>query len=90
MNEAEFQELLKYQNLLARQVVQEAQTDRKIRFLQLATRMSVNGKKKVQTASLVHAAEEQGFSESESYRMLDDLERDGMLVQAGPGYIKRA
>ncbi len=89
MNEAEFQDLMKYQNLLARQVVQEAQTDRKIRFLQIATNLSANGKRKVQTAVLVHTAEVQGFNESEAYRLLDDLERDGMLVEAGQGYVKR-
>lgn len=90
MNEAEFQELVAYQNLLARRAVQEANQDRKIRFLQLATRLSVNGKKKVQTEALLHAAEAQGFSDSEAYRLLEELERDGIFVDAGPGYVKRA
>ena len=90
MDEHEFQDLMRYQNLLARRAVQEAQTDRKVRFLQLATRLSQNGAKKVQTEALLHAAEAQGFGESEAYQLLEDLERDGMFVEAGAGYVKRA
>ena len=90
MNEADFQDILRYQNLLARQVMQEAQTDRKVRFLQLANGLGANGKRKFQTAALIHAAEVQGFGETEAYQLLGDLERDGIMIEAGQGYIKRA
>lgn len=85
----DFSDLLRYQNLLAQQVARQASTDKKIKFLQLAARLGGPMKKKVQTASLIHEAEVQGFSEGEAYAILEELEKEGMIASAGEGYVKR-
>jgi len=88
MDEKEFQELLRYQNLLSRQVVQEARTDKKIKLMQLINNLTGFGKKRVQTAIVVHEAESQGFSEQEAYDLLDELMTDNIVEEKG-GYVVR-
>lgn len=88
-SQSEFSDLLRYQNMLAQQVARQAGTDKKITFLQLVARLSGTSKKKVQTALLIHEAETQGFSESEAYAVLEELEHEGMIAAAGEGYVKR-
>lgn len=87
MDEAEFQELLRYQASLSRRVVQEARTDRKLKLLDIANELC--RKKKAQTAALLHEAESQGFSEQEAYELLDELISDGFIAEAGKGYLQR-
>jgi hypothetical protein len=88
MDEHEFQELMRYQALLSRQVVQEAKTDRKIKLLEIISQLGA-GRKKIQTAALLHEAEHRGMLESEIYDIIDELLRDGMLADAGEGFVKR-
>ncbi len=85
----EFSDLLRYQNLLAQQVARQASTDKKIRFLEFLARLGGPTRKKVQTAALIHEAEAHGFSESEAYAVLEELEKEGMIAPAGEGYVKR-
>ena len=86
MDEKEFQELLAYQNMLSRQVVQEARTDKKIKLMQLINNLTGDGRKRVQTAALVHEAESQGFNEQEAYDLLDELAGDH-IVEEKAGYV---
>lgn len=89
MDEHEFQELIRYQAMLSRQVVQEARTDRKIQLLNIYNQLSGFGRRKVQTASLLHEAEAQGLAESEIYDILDELQRDRMLKEKD-GYFSKS
>jgi DNA replicative helicase MCM subunit Mcm2 (Cdc46/Mcm family) len=86
---SDFNDLLRYQNLLAQQVARQASTDKKITFLQLVAKLGGATRKKVQTAVLIHEAETRGFTEGEAYAVLEELEREGMIVPAGEGYVKR-
>lgn len=86
---SDFGDLLRYQNLLSQQVARQANTDKKIKFLQLAAKLGGATRKKVQTAVLIHEAEAQGFTEGEAYAVLEELEKEGMIVPAGEGYVKR-
>lgn len=88
MDEAEFQELMRYQASLSRKVVQEARTDRKLKLLDIANELT-RTKKKIQTAALLHEAEHQRFSEQEAYDLLDELIEDGFIAEAGKGYVQR-
>ena len=90
MNEEEFKDIMRYQSLLSRQVVQEARTDRKLKLLDLFNALSTSSKKRIQTAALIHEAEQHGFSESEAYDLLDELVSDGFLSDVEKGYVKRA
>lgn len=89
VDEHEFQELIRYQAMMSRQVVQEARTDRKIKLLGVYNQLSGYGKRKVQTAALLHAAEEQGLIESEIYELLDELQRDRIVVEKD-GYLVKS
>jgi predicted ATPase len=88
-NSGDFHDLLRYQNMLAQQVARQASTEKKIRFLQFLARMGGASKKKVQTAALIHEAETHGFTAGEAYAVLEELEREGMVVPAGEGYVRR-
>jgi hypothetical protein len=88
MDEREFQELMRYQSMLSRQVVQEARTDKKIALITIFNQLSSNGRRKVQTAALLHAAEEHGLLESEIYDLVDELQRDHVFIEKA-GYVSK-
>ncbi len=87
MDEEEFQELMRYQTMLSRQVVQEAKTDKKIKLLNIMNQLLLK-KPKIQTAALLHEAEHQGMLEAEVYDIIDELVHDGILAEK-EGYIKK-
>lgn len=81
MNERDFQDLLRYQNTLSREVVQEARTDKKIKLLNVINDLTGYGKRKVQIAVVVHQVESLGMSETEAYDLIDELAADHLVVE---------
>jgi hypothetical protein len=88
MDDHEFQELMRYQSMLSRQVVQEAKTDRKIKVLTIINQLSASGKKKLQTAAVLHEAEHQGMQEADIYDVLDELIKDRIVIEKD-GYVQK-
>jgi DNA replicative helicase MCM subunit Mcm2 (Cdc46/Mcm family) len=89
MDDEEFQAMMRYQSFVSRQVVQEAKTDRKINVLMIVNDLSPTSKKKIQTNAILVEAEHRGMTENEVYEIVDELVREGMLIDAGEGYVKR-
>ena len=88
MDEQAFQDLLRYQALLSRQVVQEAKTDRKIKLMSVLNTLLAK-KNKVQTAAVLHEAESLGLSESDTYQLLDELVED-RIIKEKDSYVSRS
>ncbi len=78
----EFEELLKIQRNIAARLMQENQTDNKIKFYNLIRNLKPTLKEQI-----LIIAEQEGFSEEETLNLLGDLERDKMVIQDG-AYIK--
>ncbi len=78
----DFEELLKIQRNMASRLMQENQTDNKIKFYNLIRDIKPSLKEQI-----ILIAEEEGFSESEVLNLLDELEKDKMIIQDG-AYIR--
>ncbi len=87
MDETEFQELMRYQAMVSRSVVQEVKTDRKIKVMGIVAQFPL--RKKVQIAALLHEAEMEGLSADDVYDIIDDLVKDGILAKQGESAFMR-
>lgn len=87
MDQDDFEELLKIQRLMASKLNQENKVDNKIKLLNLLRELTKNGKKEIQTERLLIAATEEGLTENEILRYLEELERDNMVQKPKVGYI---
>ena len=87
MDEEEFQAMLRYQNMMSRQVLQESKTDSKIKVLTVINDLAVS-KKRIQTHAILVEAEHRGMIENDVYSILDELVSDG-LIEEKDGYIKK-
>lgn len=88
MDDDEFQAMLRYQNMLSRQVLGDIKTSGKIKLLEVVNDLTNFGKKRVQTATVLHEAEDRGMLESDVYAVFDELVKD-RLIEEKDGYVKK-
>ena len=79
----DFNEILKIQRNIASRLHVEEQMDNKLKLFDLIRSFN---KKKVQTEQVILESRYSGFSESDTLALLEDLEKDGYLIQE-EGYI---
>lgn len=87
MDDEEFQALMRYQNMLSRQVLGDIKTSGKIKLLEVINDLMA-GKKRVQLATVLHEAEHRGMLEQDVYTIFDELVKD-RLVTEKDGYVQR-
>ena len=88
MNEDDFQEIIRVQQLMSQRLLQEHKTDNKIDLLNLIQELSENGKKRVQVEALLIEAQLANMTEREAINLLDELERDQLITRPKTGWIQ--
>jgi hypothetical protein len=81
MDQTDFDEIIRRQNMMLRSVASESETDSEIKLMSI---------KKVQKEAVIIEAEMQGMDEAEVNRVLAILKADHMIIEPEPGYLKRA
>ena len=89
MDQNDFNELLKIQRMMASRIMEETTVDNKIQLLDLVNRLVTDRNRKVQKENILLQAQEEGFSEEEAVRLLQNLLDDQLVTEPEPGYIKR-
>ena len=87
MDQNSFDDLLKVQRMMASKILDESSMDYKIRLYDMIREMTTSKNKTIQVEQIIVEASTEGFSESETLTMLDELERDGLLKYTSQGTI---
>ncbi|MBD3208986.1 hypothetical protein GF367_01025 [Candidatus Woesearchaeota archaeon] len=90
MDQNDFNELLKIQRMMASRIIQETTVDNKIKLLDLINRLVTDRNKKAQKETIIVEAQAEGFSETETLRLIEELLEDNLIIEPEPGYLKRA
>jgi len=90
MDQSDFDDLIRTQNMMLRSVTNESETDSKIRMMDIINDLVTDRNRKTQKEAVLVEAEMRGISESEANRIIDALKEDGIIIEPEPGYIKRA
>lgn len=90
MNDEEFQEIMRLQQMMSKRIMNEQTVDRKVDVLSIINDMTNGTKKSIQVESVVLEATQNGFSEGEVLPVLDELDRDGLISLLGDGYLRLA
>ncbi len=87
MEPNDFEELLKIQRTMASRIVEESTTDAKIKLYNLISSITTGKKKRIPLEQIIIVAEEEGFTEREVMRTLDELKADNMVSEPEEGFI---
>jgi hypothetical protein len=79
MREGEFDELMKIQRLVTDRLSVEERMDRKLKLLEIITGMVSGPNNSVMAETLRFEASQEGFSDEEIERLLNELKSDGMV-----------
>lgn len=90
MDQSDFDDLIRTQNMMLRSVTNESETDSKISMMDIINDLVTDRNRKVQKEAVLVEAETRGMSESEANRIIDALKDDGIIIEPEPGYVKRA
>ena len=90
MDEADFEELMRIQRLMARRVASETETESKIKLMSIINDLVTDKNKKVHKEAVLVEAQAQGMTEAEVERVLTTLKNDHMIEEPEPGFIRRA
>jgi DNA replicative helicase MCM subunit Mcm2 (Cdc46/Mcm family) len=90
MDQSDFDDLIRSQNMMMRNVADESETDSKIRIMDIINDLVTDRNRKVQKEAVLVEAEMRGLVESEANRIIDLLKTDGMIIEPEPGFVKRA
>jgi DNA replicative helicase MCM subunit Mcm2 (Cdc46/Mcm family) len=90
MDQADFDDLMRRQNMMLRSVADESETDSKIKLMDIINDLVTDRNKKVQREAVILEAETQGMDEAEVQRILAQLKADHMIIEPEIGFIKRA
>jgi len=75
----EFDEIVRIQNLMASNIARENEVDRKLDIIEIINQLK--GKKKfVQVEEVIVEARYQNINENEVLKILDELEKDSVLI----------
>ncbi|KYK24694.1 hypothetical protein AYK26_06495 [Euryarchaeota archaeon SM23-78] len=90
MDEADFEELMRIQRMMARRVASESETDSKIKLMDIINELVTDKNKKVHKEAVLLEAQAQGMSEAEVDRVIRSLKDDHMIIEPEEGFIRRA
>jgi DNA replicative helicase MCM subunit Mcm2 (Cdc46/Mcm family) len=90
MDQADFDDLMRRQNMMLRSVADESETDSKIKLMDIINDLVTDRNRKVHKEAVIIEAEAQGMDEVEVERVLTLLKADHFLIEPEPGFIKRA
>jgi DNA replicative helicase MCM subunit Mcm2 (Cdc46/Mcm family) len=90
MDQADFDDLMRRQNMMLRSVADESETDSKIKVMDIINDLVTDRNRKVQREAVILEAETQGMDEAEVQRVLALLKADHMIIEPEIGFIKRA
>ncbi len=90
MDEADFNELLRIQRMVAMRIVQETSVDNKIKLLDIINGLVTDKNKKIQIEQVVIEAVNEGFTEHEVYDLIDQLKQDHLIYETAPGFLQRS
>lgn len=89
METSDFNELMKYQNLLQQKLRKASQVDRKIELLSIINQLTIGPKNLVQKERIILEANSRGFSSFEIEKYLAELSKDNIIFESSPGYIRK-
>lgn len=84
----DFDDLLRIQRMMASKIMDESNVDSKIKLMDLVRDLAGSKNKKLQVEQVLIEAQTQGFGESETIRILEDLLKDKFIISPEEGYIK--
>lgn len=84
-----FNELMKIQNQIQKGLLREQELDNKISVLSLINELTSGPKETVQKESLIIEASNKGISEEDLNKEIEKLEKDNIIFEPNPGYIKK-
>ena len=90
MDEADFEDLMRIQRMMARRVASETETESKIKLMTIINDMVTDKNKKVHKEAVLLEAQAQGMTEAEVEKDLKALKDDDMITEPEEGFIKRA
>lgn len=79
MREGEFDELMRIQQMVTNRLSVEERMDRKLKLMELISGMVSGPDNSVMAETLRFEASQEGFSENEIERLLNELKSDGMI-----------
>ncbi len=90
MDQADFDDLMRRQNMMLRSVADESETDSKIKLMDIINDLVTDRNRKVQKEAVIIEAGARGMDEAEVERVLDLLRADHFIIEPEPGFVKRA
>lgn len=89
MDEQEFNDLLRQQRLLAGAIMQESSMNNKIKLMDIINELVTQRNKKIHVESVIVEAVNHGFTERETYGLIEELKRDRVVYETSPGFLQR-
>ncbi len=90
MDPMDFEDLIRQQNMLMRSVASESETEDKIKMMDIINTLVTDKNRRVHKEAVLLEAEHRGMTEFDAHRVLESLKDDGMVVEAEPGFVRRA
>ncbi|MCG8669695.1 MAG: hypothetical protein MI867_09820 [Pseudomonadales bacterium] len=84
----DFDEIMRVQRMMASRVLEEQQTDNKIKVMNIINEMTTGKKDRVQKEAVLIEAQNQGLGEAQTEKILEELEEDNFIVVVG-GFLKK-
>lgn len=88
MDQTDFDELLRIQRMMASRIVEEADTDSKLKLYETIRDMIPDGKRRITREQVLIEARIQGMVDSETMRLIEQLKSDGYLREPEHGYLE--
>lgn len=88
MDDNDFQEIMRMQQMMSRRIMNEQTVDRKVDILSIINDITNGTKKTIQVESVVIEAISQGIDEKDATNVLDQLDSDGLIALSGNGYLR--
>ncbi len=83
----DFDELLRIQRQIASALRRETETDIKIEILTIIGSLTTGKKKKVHKEAVILEASTRGISEDQVIAMLEELKKEGLIVEPEEGFV---
>jgi len=84
-----FNELIKIQNQIRQGLLREQELDKRVSVLSLINELTSGPKESVQKESLIVEAANKGISEEDLNKEIEKLEKDNIIFEPKPGFIKK-
>ena len=89
MDEADFEDLMRIQRMMASRIASETETESKIKLMSIINDLVTDKNKKIHKEAMLVEAEAQGMTEAEVTRVLKSLKDDHFIIEPTEGFIKR-